>query len=252
MPTFATANERARKSAELDHGRPVPRRAQHDGRQQERRRAERAEHARAVPAPVGALDDPERERAHARDHQRAAERVRQHGVRVARLAQHPARRDQGEQADRHVQEEDPAPSDRVHQQAAERRPERGRDGAGGAPDRHGGGALVDRELRQQQRERGRHEDRARRRLQDARGHEQLRPRARARTAARWRGRRRRRSGTCAGARRGPPAGPPARAAPRTRCCTRSAPRTDRPAWPPRSRARCPGRRRSRSSRRGSS
>ena len=162
------------EQAQLDHRGRVVRGAPDHQREQRQAGGERAQHARAAPAPVRPLHDAERDQAHAQPEQQRAERVGHPGTGlVADLAQQAARGDDGGKADRHVHEERPAPAAPVHEHAAERRPERGGHRAGGGPDRGGGGTLVRGELGEQEPERGGHEDRAAHGLEHARRHEHL-------------------------------------------------------------------------------
>ncbi len=91
-------------------------------------------------------------------------------VEVARLGQQPRRAPQRPRADGQVDEEHEPPVD-LHEQAAERRPGRGGRGADAGPDADRGRALARLELGQQQRQRGRHEQRRARGLQHAGGHQ---------------------------------------------------------------------------------
>ena len=107
------------------------------------------------PAPRLALDERERQRAGGAGQQDGAGHVGRRGLDRARLAQPAQAEPDGEQADRHVDHEDPAPAAGLHEQAAERRAERGRHGADRAPGGDRGRPLLRREGGEQERQGGR-------------------------------------------------------------------------------------------------
>ena len=185
---------------------------------------EQAEDPRARPAPGRALDDRHDERRHRRGEQARAEEVGPLGVRVANLAQDAPAGDQARQADGDVDDEHPAPA-HLHQQAAERRSRGGGDPADGRPDADRDVALLGRELRQQQPERGRHQQRRAEPLDRARGDEE-RDRRRQRAGGRG-GHEQRpcRAGRSACARTCPTSAPRRSGTRRTRSCRSSRPTT---------------------------
>ena len=88
-------------------------------------------------------------------------------------------------AERQVDEEDEAPVGELDQRPAERRPDRGGRGRGGAPEADPGRAPLDREAVEDDRQRGRRDQRRADSLQDAEGDQQSRATARPRRAG-WR------------------------------------------------------------------
>lgn len=126
---------------------------------------EAGEVTRVRPAPVGALDDAERKQADPERQLGGAEQVGAAVLGFAHLLQYAGRDDCGDDPDRDVDDEDPAPAE-LHQQTPDRRSERRGDAADGRPDADRQRPLLDREGGEDEAERGRQHHRPAHRLQD--------------------------------------------------------------------------------------
>ena len=143
----------------------------------EHRAGQAAERARVRPAPLGRLYQAQRERADREREHAGAPQIGDPHVRVAALAQDPDCEQRRRERDRQVDEEHQAPVGR-DQQPAERRAGGGRDAADGGPDSDRRRSLPRIELGQQQRERGRDQERGADRLHDSRDDQRRRGRRR--------------------------------------------------------------------------
>ena len=120
----------------------MPRRAKNERGDEQDGADEGEDDPRVGPAPVRALDDPGGEQADAqRELQRADPIGTSPEVRLPNLVQRAPRDECGRQADRHVDEEDPAPAE-LEQDPADPRTERRGDTPDGRPDPHRDGPLL--------------------------------------------------------------------------------------------------------------
>jgi hypothetical protein len=133
--------------------------------QERSREREDADRAAGAPTPVVPLRDPENERRQACGDQNRARRVERLDAVVAALAEQHGRQEEGGDADRDVDEEDPLPRERVREDAAEQDAGRGAEAADRAPD-------AERDVPLAAFREGGHQDRERRR-RDRRGAEAL-------------------------------------------------------------------------------
>ncbi len=143
-----------------------------DGGEQGEAGDEAAEGAGRGPAPVVALDDPQRNcRQRERQHRRPRQ-VRQAAVEDLRSRQVAAAGDQDGGAERQVDEEDEAPVGELDQGAAEGRADGGRRRCCCPPEADAGGAALGREAVEDDRQRGRRDHRRGDSLQDPEGDQQ--------------------------------------------------------------------------------
>jgi hypothetical protein len=141
--------------------------------EQRRRGREAAERRRCGPAPVVALDDRQRDQGQAqRQHQRAGQ-VGEAAVEVGTLAQAPAAEPHHGRPQRQVYEEDEAPVGELDQGAAEGRADRSSRSRSGPPNANPGGAALGRKGIEDQRQRGRRDQRRADALHDPEGDQQL-------------------------------------------------------------------------------
>ena len=173
VPRLPSEKERWAKSAGSTIGRGWRRLRATTRAEQQRGGGEGGERPGAGPAPVVALDDPQRHRRQAeRQHQRPGQ-VGQAAVASAWLGQQPAAGEQQRGAERQVDEEDEPPAVEFDQGGAEGRPGRRGRGGGGAPEADPGRPLLGREAVEDDRQRGRRDRRRPRPLQDAEGDQRL-------------------------------------------------------------------------------
>ena len=126
------------------------------------------------PAPVVALDDRQRDQPPGRAPASPRPAGRAGGCRGSwRSSRRRAAGEQDRGAERQVDEEDEAPVGELDQGAAEGRADRRRGRRGGAPEADPGGAPLDREAVEDDRQRGRRDHRRADPLQDAEGDQQL-------------------------------------------------------------------------------
>ncbi len=138
-------------------------------RDEERRKHGRADECRddpsRGPAPTRTLDDRQRQDRDRSGQEQGADRVGEGSLLVTRLDEQSARGDERGKPDQEIDEEDPAPALPVDEHAAEAGTGGGRDGAGRAPKGGRYRPLLEWELREDEPERGWHEDRAADRLE---------------------------------------------------------------------------------------
>ena len=128
--------------------------------------------AGGAPAPVVALDDPERDQRQPERQHRGAGQVGQAAVADRPLGEATAAGEDDRQPERQVDEEDEPPVRELDQGAAEGRPDRRRGRRGRAPEADAGRAPLDREAVEDDRQRGRGDHRRADPLQDAEGDQQ--------------------------------------------------------------------------------
>jgi hypothetical protein len=155
----------------LDDRRGVARDASRDDGQQHDRQRQQPEHARPAPPPGFALHDRGDERADGDREHAGTEEVGGRRLGVAALVEDAHTGHERGEADGHVDEEDPAPAG-LHEQAAERRAGRRGDPPDRRPRADRDVAALGRELRQQQAERGGHQERGAEPLHGPRGDQQ--------------------------------------------------------------------------------
>src|SRR5262245_46812837 len=172
----ARVRDRERADAEkrkLDHGSRVSGRPPEKERKQHGGRGKGADDSRRAPAPLAPLDDSECQRPDPTGQYQGTDGIGEVCAWLAALVQQSPRGQQRRQPDQDVDEEDSTPALPVDEYASERRTGRRCDGTGGAPQCGSGRAALERELRQQQAERGGHEHRPAERLDGTSGDEQL-------------------------------------------------------------------------------
>ena len=179
---------------------------------------ERARPADARPLVQGVGD---RRQAEAREHE--AGDVERAGRRLLVLAQEAQPERHRGDAERHVDEEDPAPAERLGEQAAEHRAERRRDERRDHHDRRGARPLDRRERPEQHGDADRREHAAADALQDAERRRAGRSSGRTRRARTRRRTDRARSGRPASSRSGRPSSRSPGSTPRAPACTRARP-----------------------------
>ena len=160
-----------RTTVEVDRRDRVPTRARDHPGEPDHGHRQPHDHGHRRPTEVGRADQRVGQRAHADDEPDRAEHVGPAGALDDVVRQHPEAPHQGDQPDRHVDEEDPVPG-RLDEQATERRPERGGDRAdrGPRPDRVP--AALGGVGREQQGQRRRRDERGAEGLHRPRGDEQ--------------------------------------------------------------------------------
>ena len=121
---------------------------------------ERADDGAGGPAAVGGLDDGPQQRGQAERGQRGAGQVDAVGLRVARLGDEDAAGGEGEDGDRDVDEEDPVPVGVLDEPAARDRAERDAEAGDGRPGADRLRPLLGGEDGREDREGGRHDQRA--------------------------------------------------------------------------------------------
>ena len=178
MTPLPARNRRLPSSRRSTMGAGRPQFDDHHGRQQHGPRGYRRQHLGIVPAQVGPFRDAVHQQPEAEPGQHEAGQVEAARLRLRRLVQEDRAEREGRDADRHVDVEHPPPRQLGDEQAAEHRPEGGRQRGGDGEDGRGPDALVGREHPVEHRhpDRGEHaaggalEDPERDQLGQARGH----------------------------------------------------------------------------------
>ena len=172
---FATREVAPPEQLERQHRRGRAQLVRDERREHQHARDERDADERVAPAEHRLLDQPERDPRQAERAQQRAGHVQRRPAlpRIAGLGHVAPRQRQRDQHERDVDREHPAPRDRVDDLAADQRPGEVADAAPGGPGADRRAALGLGEDRDDDRERGRRQQRARDPLQRARDDQQL-------------------------------------------------------------------------------